>query len=275
LICINEMPRLFPAARAKRAKVPISAVAICDGTALYRRGCVTKLPGLAAKYRHPRKPGDDMIRSLCIATSLIAFAAAVSPATAQTRRTAVLDANGNASSGGLDMLISKHAAANNVPEELVRRVIKRESGGNPRVVSKGNFGLMQIKLATARGLGYRGTAAGLLDPDTNMKYAVKYLAGAYRVAGGNHARAVSYYASGYYYAAKRKGLTAQASANPVDGFKSVFDGNGSTAAASEPEVTASVRDTPAASAARLREAKALGESVSSSSSLYSGRLDHY
>ncbi len=41
-----------------------------------------------------------------------------------------LDANGN-----LDALIARHAAANNLPEDLVRRVIKRESGGNPRVIS--------------------------------------------------------------------------------------------------------------------------------------------
>jgi len=87
----------------------------------------------------------------------------------------------------------------------VRRVIKRESGGNPRVVHKGNYGLMQIKLATARALGYGGGAAGLLDAETNMTYAVKYLAGAYRVAGGNADRAVHYYAAGYYYAAKRRG----------------------------------------------------------------------
>ena len=55
-------------------------------------------------------------------------------------------------------------------------------------------------------MGYRGDAAGLLDADTNMTYAVKYLAGAYHVAGGNPDRAVHYYASGYYYAAKRRGM---------------------------------------------------------------------
>jgi soluble lytic murein transglycosylase-like protein len=106
----------------------------------------------------------------------------------------------------LDALVSKHAAANGIPESLVRRVIHRESRGNPRVISKGNYGLMQIKLATARGLGYSGTAAGLLDADTNMTYAVKYLANAYKVAGGNPNRAVALYAGGYYYAAKRKGM---------------------------------------------------------------------
>jgi soluble lytic murein transglycosylase-like protein len=46
-------------------------------------------------------------------------------------------------------LIARHAAANNLPEDLVRRVIKRERR-NPRAVSQGNYGLMQIKLATAR-----------------------------------------------------------------------------------------------------------------------------
>lgn len=215
-----------------------------------------------------------MIRSICIATSLIA-AAAVSSASAQDRRAAVLDANGNTNgSSGLDALIAKHAAANNVPEDLVRRVIKRESGGNPRVVNKGNFGLMQIKLATARGLGYRGTAAGLLDADTNMTYAVKYLAGAYRVAGGNHGRAVHYYAAGYYYAAKHQGLGTRTAANSADQFKTVFDGNGSMAMADPESAPKAARGKATGPAARLREAKVLGESASSSS-LYSGRLDHY
>ena len=100
--------------------------------------------------------------------------------------------------GERDALVAKHAADNGVPESLVRRVIRIESRGNPRVVSKGNYGLMQIRLGTARAMGYSGTAQGLLDPDTNMTYAVKYLAGAYRAAGCNADRAVSYYQRGYY-----------------------------------------------------------------------------
>jgi soluble lytic murein transglycosylase-like protein len=89
------------------------------------------------------------------------------------------------------------ASANGVPVSLVNRVIKRESGGNSRAVSRGNYGLMQIRLGTARAMGYAGSAAGLLDPATNMNYAVRYLAGAYRAAGGNESRAVALYARGY------------------------------------------------------------------------------
>ena len=106
-----------------------------------------------------------------------------------------------------DALVAKHAAANAVPEALVHQVIVRESRYQPGLVGRGGtIGLMQIKLATARGLGYTGTAEGLRDPETNLTYAVKYLAGAYRAANGNHNRAVAYYAGGYYAVAKRQRL---------------------------------------------------------------------
>jgi soluble lytic murein transglycosylase-like protein len=106
----------------------------------------------------------------------------------------------------IDSLVSQHAKANGVPEGLVHRIITRESGYNPRAVRGGNLGLMQIRYETARGMGYTGPASGLLDADINLAYAVPYLANAYKVAGGDQARAVSLYAGGYYYVAKRKGL---------------------------------------------------------------------
>ncbi len=106
-----------------------------------------------------------------------------------------------------DEMVARHAQANGVPVELVHRVIVRESRYRPDLVGRGGtIGMMQIKLATARGLGYTGTAEGLRDPDTNLTYAVKYLAGAYRAANGDQNRAVAYYAGGYYYAAKRQRL---------------------------------------------------------------------
>lgn len=100
-------------------------------------------------------------------------------------------------------MVSTHAKANGVPETLIHRVIVRESRYRPHLISRGNIGMMQIKLGTARALGYTGTAEGLLDPQTNLTWAVKYLAGAWRLANGSESRAVHYYASGYYYAAKR------------------------------------------------------------------------
>jgi soluble lytic murein transglycosylase-like protein len=157
-----------------------------------------------------------MIRKICIAALFVAVgatSAAYAKHIRHAERVASIDANGN-----LDSMIAQHAVANNIPEAIVRRIIKRESGGRPGVVSKGNYGLMQIKLGTARAMGYQGSAAGLLDADTNMTYAVKYLAGAYHTAGGNADRTVHYYAAGYYSAAKSR--HRKDSDNPLETFAS-------------------------------------------------------
>jgi len=113
--------------------------------------------------------------------------------------------------GGTSSMAAAQAGAAGVPASLIDRVIRRESGGNAHAVHAGNYGLMQIRLSTARAMGYTGSAAGLLDPQTNMTYAVRYLAGAYRAAGGNEARAVALYSRGYYYQAKAQGFSPYAS----------------------------------------------------------------
>lgn len=128
----------------------------------------------------------------CLVAPMFVVAALTQPAAAADERPS------------LEALIAQHASANGVPVSLVRRVIMRESRYNSRAVSGGNYGLMQIRLRTARAMGYRGSAAGLLDPATNMTYAVRYLAGAYRAAGGNESRAMVLYQSGYYTSRHRR-----------------------------------------------------------------------
>lgn len=106
----------------------------------------------------------------------------------------------------LSGLITKYATMYDVPEDLVHRVVQRESKYNPGAYNGGHFGLMQIKHATARSMGFDGPASGLFDAETNLKYAVKYLRGAWLVADSNRDNAVRLYARGYYYDAKRKGM---------------------------------------------------------------------
>ena len=106
----------------------------------------------------------------------------------------------------LRALINATARRHGVPPELVQRVVIRESTHRPGARNGPYYGLMQILPQTAQTMGYRGRPDGLLDAATNLEYGVKYLRGAYLVADGNHERAVSWYARGYYYEAKRKGL---------------------------------------------------------------------
>lgn len=107
---------------------------------------------------------------------------------------------------GIDRLIEHYSAHYELPPDWVRRTIKRESNFRPTAQKGGHWGLMQINHATARRLGYVGPAQGLLDPEVNLTYGLKYLQGAWLVADRDQARADRFYRSGYYYDAKRKGL---------------------------------------------------------------------
>jgi soluble lytic murein transglycosylase-like protein len=103
-------------------------------------------------------------------------------------------------------LVTKYAQVHDIPESLLHRVIQRESGYNPAARNGPYYGLMQILPQTARTMGYQGPPEGLLNPETNLQYAGKYLRGAWLVSGGNEDEAVRWYAAGYYYEAKRLGL---------------------------------------------------------------------
>ncbi len=57
---------------------------------------------------------------------------------------------------------------------------------------------MQIKLQTARAMGYRGSRQGLYDPETNIKYGMLYLAGAHKLGGGSTCGTILKYQGGHY-----------------------------------------------------------------------------
>lgn len=106
----------------------------------------------------------------------------------------------------LDALIARYADHHGIPVALLRRVVDRESTFNPAARNGPYWGLMQILPQTAQSMGYRGTPEGLLDAETNLLYAGKYLRGAYLVADGDHDLAVRHYSRGYYYQARDKGM---------------------------------------------------------------------
>ena len=106
----------------------------------------------------------------------------------------------------INRLIRKTARLYDIPESLIHETVARESGYNPAARNGPYYGLMQIHPQTARGMGFQGDPSDLLDPETNLLYAGKYLRGAWIVARGNHDRAHMWYRRGYYYEAKRLGL---------------------------------------------------------------------
>lgn len=114
----------------------------------------------------------------------------------------------------LRSLINKYADLYEVPRALVHRQIIRESTHRPEARNGPYYGLMQILPATARSMGHRGSPESLLDAETNLKYAVKYLRGAWLLSNGSYDEAVKWYSRGYYYEAKRRGMLVETGLRP-------------------------------------------------------------
>lgn len=100
--------------------------------------------------------------------------------------------------GAYGAIIARYAAAYGVPVSLAHAVIRVESNYRPNARgSAGEIGLMQIKPATARGLGYSGSAAGLFNPETNIKFGMKYLGMAHKLGGGSTCGTILKYNAGH------------------------------------------------------------------------------
>ena len=103
-----------------------------------------------------------------------------------------------AAPGPYGALISQYAVRYGVPVPLARAVVRIESNFNPKARgSAGEIGLMQIKPATARMMGYSGSSKGLYDPETNIRFGMKYLAAAHKLGGGETCGTILKYNAGH------------------------------------------------------------------------------
>lgn len=146
--------------------------------------------------------------TLCIALIPVAGCAFLRPEAEPVQAAAVLPLHAN-ETPELRALINQYADEYEVPRALVHKVIIRESTHRPEARNGPYYGLMQILPATAHTMGFRGKPNDLLDAETNLKYAVKYLRGAWLLSDGDYDTAVSWYARGYYYEAKRRGMLVE------------------------------------------------------------------
>jgi hypothetical protein len=94
--------------------------------------------------------------------------------------------------------IRREAEQVGLPPDVADAVVQVESAYDPGAVGGvGEVGLMQIRPTTAAMLGYRGTLAGLFEPETNVRYGVAYLGRAWQLADGDLCRALMKYRAGH------------------------------------------------------------------------------
>lgn len=106
-------------------------------------------------------------------------------------------------------LINEYAVFHQIPDELLHMVVQRESDYRADARNGPYYGLMQILPETAGQMGHSGPPSSLLDAETNLIYAGRYLRGAYLVADGDLDDAVMWYARGYYYEARDRCLLVE------------------------------------------------------------------
>lgn len=94
-------------------------------------------------------------------------------------------------------MIAKYASENGIPFSLADAIIRLESRYNPAARNGMNVGLTQINAGTAQALGYTGDVAGLLDAETNLRYGLRYLAQAYKLANGDTCGTILRYQGGH------------------------------------------------------------------------------
>ena len=98
----------------------------------------------------------------------------------------------------LRALVRAEAESVGMPPELAEAVAKVESAYNPRAVGGvGEIGLMQVLPSTARMLGFAGPLPRLFDPQTNIRYGVRYLGEAWRMTGEDICSTVMKYRAGH------------------------------------------------------------------------------
>lgn len=95
-------------------------------------------------------------------------------------------------------LVTQEAERNGVPAALADAVVTVESSYDPGAAGAlDEVGLMQVRPGTAAMLGFEGTTRALFAPTVNVRYGVRYLAEAWRLAEGDVCRALMKYRAGH------------------------------------------------------------------------------
>lgn len=174
---------------------------------------VSRVARIASSPRPAFSGRSARLGSFALLLALSASLALPSEAEAGSRRLLASNAERIAASdrgpARYDSLIAAYAVANNVPLSLAHAVVRVESNYNPRMRgSAGEIGLMQVKLGTARQMGYRGTAKGLYEPETNIRYGMRYLGEARKLADGDLCGTILRYNAGHGATRMSKGPAA-------------------------------------------------------------------
>jgi soluble lytic murein transglycosylase-like protein len=116
-----------------------------------------------------------------------------------TDKALAIPAGSTARGNDVVALIQSMAPSHGVPTWFALRIAHVESNYNPRLRgAAGEYGVYQLKCATAKGIGFSGNCSELLDARTNVKWGLKHLSLAIGKSRGNLKLAASKHNGGLY-----------------------------------------------------------------------------
>lgn len=100
-------------------------------------------------------------------------------------------------------LYKKAAVSNGIDYRVIAAICEVESNHNTKIKriwdgGSYSYGICQVKLNTARAMGFKGKEMELSIPETNIEYAAKYLAYQLKRYKGDYKKAIVSYNKGSY-----------------------------------------------------------------------------
>lgn len=133
----------------------------------------------------------------CLCLALASFAH-LTPLAARSEPGPGPDQRAEVPSVDVVALIRREASANQVSPELAEALVGVLSGFDRSAQGPfGEVGLMQIRMATARMLGFKGSEAELRDPETNVRLGMAHLKRAFVLARGDICQTLLKYRTNY------------------------------------------------------------------------------
>ena len=93
---------------------------------------------------------------------------------------------GHTTESPLHEMIRVAAISHDVNPQIALGLIDVESTFKPTAQKDGNYGLMQIRMATAKAMGFKGSYNDLMLPENNLEYGMRYLHYCYMKHGEDH-----------------------------------------------------------------------------------------
>lgn len=163
----------------------IPAEAACRAASHCSKASVSKAHSKKPTTAHARKSTAKVSSSRSRKRVHVAHGATRKKARVHTAASSAPAAS-SASQGNVVSLIKAMAPSHGVPTWFALRIAHVESNYNPtRRGSAGEYGVFQLKCATAKGIGFSGNCSQLLDARTNVQWGLKHLALAIGKSDGN------------------------------------------------------------------------------------------